>query len=323
MRLRLTSLATLALALLALPLGVAPQPIPRVGYLCTFACTGPRWSAFLESLEALGYVDGRSIAIVYPHETTAARLKEAADELVRLKVNLIFAAQDALAARAAKQATGTIPIVMAVSGDPVGLGLVASLARPGGNVTGITYLEDELVAKQMELLKEIIPTLSRIGALVDSADPAVPQRLAQLETAARRLGLRLDAVQTRAPTTFEDAFTALGRPGPGGLVILSSPNHYYQRSRLAALAIQRHLATATSAREFANARALLAYGPKPQDISRRAAHFVDRILKGARPADLPVEQPTRFELVVNLLTAKDLGITIPPLVLARADEVIQ
>jgi putative ABC transport system substrate-binding protein len=265
-------------------------------------------------------VDGRSITIVYPRETTYDRLEEAAAELVRLKVDVIFAAQDA---RAAKQVTRTIPIVMAVSGDPVSLGLVASLARPGGNLTGITYLDDELVAKQMEFLKEIIPTLSRIGALVDSADPAAPQRLAQLETAARRLGLRLDAVHARAPTTFEDAFTALGRGGPGGLVILSSPDHFFQRSRLAALAIRQRLATATSSREFADARALLAYGPTPQDVSRRAAHFVDRILKGARPADLPVEQPTRFELIVNLLTAKDLGLVIPPLVLARADEVIR
>lgn len=188
--------------------------LPRVGYLCTYPCGGPRYQAFVDSREALGYVNGRSITLVYPgyaatEPQTLDRLPVIAAELVRQKVDVIFAAGDVFAARAAKQATATIPIVMAVSGDPVKLGLVASLARPGGNLTGITYLEDELVAKQIELLKEVVPTLSRVGALVDSADPALPQSLAHLDSIARSLSLRLDVVQVRAPTNFEDEFDGL------------------------------------------------------------------------------------------------------------------
>jgi putative ABC transport system substrate-binding protein len=252
---------------LAPPLAVDAQPIPRIGYLCAVTCAGPRWTAFVESLAALGYVDGRSTAIVYSPETTDIdRLQEAAADLVRLKVDVIFAAGDVQAARAAQQATHTIPIVMAVSGDPVGLGLIASLARPGANLTGITYLEDELGAKQIELLKEVVPTLSRVGALVDSGDAAALQRVAHLDTAARLLGLRLVAGQARALTTFDDVFGELSRGGPGALVIVSSPNHFFQRSRLAALAIRRRLVAVAS---------------------------------------------------------RGLGLTIPPSVLARADEVIQ
>jgi putative ABC transport system substrate-binding protein len=324
---RLTVLAVLALALLAAPLvaqGQSAVKVPRIGYLCAVECGGPRWEAFVDGLAALGYQDGRSIAIVYSSETTSLdRLREDAIDLVRLKVDLIFVAGDVEAARVARGATSSIPIVMAVSGDPIGVGLISSLARPGGNLTGITYVEDELVGKQIQLLKEVVPTLSRVGALVDLTDPTASQRVTRLDTAARSFGLRLNTEQTRAPTNFEEAFAGFNRAGIGGLVIVSSPNHFAQRSRLAFLATQRRLASIASFREFAEARGLLAYGPAVRDVYRRAASFVDRILKGARPTDLPVEQPTRFELVVNLLTAKDLGLTIPPVVLARADEVIQ
>ena len=331
---RVVVVAALALALLAAPLVTSAQPVgkvPRLGYLCTYPCGLPRDQAFVQSLEALGYVNGRTITLVYPPYApygpsdthNLARLPEVAAGLVKQNVDVIFAAGGVLAAQAAQQATRTIPIVMAVSGDPVKLGLIASLARPGGNPTGITYLEDELVAKQIELLKEVIPTLSRVGALVDSADPALPQSLRHLGTVAHSLSLRLDVVQVRAPTNFEEEFATLSRGRSRAFVIMSSPTLYFQTSRIATLALRRRLAAVASFREFADAGGLLAFGPKDQDVLRHAASLIDKILKGARPADLPVEQPTRFELVVNLLAAKDLGLTIPPSVLARADEIIQ
>ena len=306
----------------------AQRAVPRIGYLCTFPCGGPRYQAFVESLEALGYVNGRSITLVYPaypvtEPQSLDRLPAVAAELVRQRVDVIFAAGDAFAARAAKQATPTIPIVMAVSGDPVKLGIVASLARPGGNVTGITYVEDELILKHIELLKDVVPTLSRVGALVDGADPASFQSVARLDAAAKSLGLQFDAVHVRAPTNFEEEFATLRRRGSQGLVVMFSPNHYLQRSRIAALAIRHHLVAVASFSEFAaEARGLLAYRPKVPDLFQRAAHLIDRILRGARPSELPVEQPTRFSLVVNLGAARDLGLTIPPSVLARADEII-
>jgi putative ABC transport system substrate-binding protein len=189
------------------------------------------------------------------------------------------------------------------------------------SITGVTYVEDELVAKQMELLKEVLPTLFRVGVLVDSADTA---SIAHLDKVATSLRLRLEVVQVRAPTNFEEEFATLSRGGARAIVIVSSPHLYFQGSRIATLALRRRLVAVASFREFAvRNRGLLAFGPKPQDMFRRAASLVDKILKGARPADLPVEQPTRFELVVNLLAANDLGLTIPPSVLARADEVIQ
>jgi putative ABC transport system substrate-binding protein len=326
---RTTAMVILAIVS-ALPSAEA-QPagrLPRIGYLCTYPCGDPRYQAFVESLESLGYVNGRTITLVYPRYDITERndlgqLPDIAAKLVREKVDLIFAAGDVLAARAAQQATRTIPIVMAISGDPVKLGLIPSLARPGGNLTGITYLEDELVGKQIELLKEIVPTLSRVGVLVDSADPASPQRVTHLDSVARRLGLRLDAVRVSAPTDFEEEFATLSRGGARAVVVVSSPTLYLQASRIAAVAARRRLVTVAAFREFAEARAPLAFGAKVEDMLRRAASLIDRILKGARPSDLPVEQPTRFELVVNLLAAKDVGVTIPPSVLARADVVIQ
>jgi putative tryptophan/tyrosine transport system substrate-binding protein len=328
---RVTVPAVFALSLFAAQPCLEAQPagrVPRIGYLCSPPCAGPRHKAFVESLEEFGYVDGRTITLVYPRypasePTDVERLPELAVDLAQQRVDVIFAARDVLGAQAAKLATQTIPIVVAVAGDPVKQGLVASLARPGGNLTGITYLEDQLVFKQIELLKEIAPQLARVGALVDSADSASSEWVARLETAARSQGLQLDAVQVRAPTTFDDAFAALSRRKIGALVVMSSPNHFLQASRIAALASQRRIVAVASFREFAEARGLLAYGPRLQDVYRRAASLADRILKGARSADLPVEQPTRFELLINLLVARDLGLTIPSSVLARADEVIQ
>jgi ABC-type uncharacterized transport system substrate-binding protein len=301
---------------LAVPLASEAQPagkLPRIGYLCTPPCGGPRHKAFVESLAEFGYVDGRTIALVYPRysadePTDVDRLPELAVDLAQQKVDVIFAARDVVGARAAKQATRTIPIVVAVAGDPVKLGLVASLARPGGNVTGITYLEDQLVPKQIELLKELVPQLARVGALVDSADSSSPDWVARAEAAARSLSLRLNAVQVRAPTTFDEAFATLSQEKVLALVVMSSPNHFLQASRIAALASQRRIVAVASFREFAEARGLLAYGPRVQDVYRRVASLIDRILKGARPTDLPVEQPTRFELLIN----PDPKITQPP-----------
>jgi putative tryptophan/tyrosine transport system substrate-binding protein len=303
--------------------------VPRIGYLCPSPCGGPRRVAFVDALRQLGYVDGRNIAIVYPRYSASepndvARLPEVAAQLIRQEVDIIFAAGwGNLAARAARSATRTIPVVVAVPGDPVRLGLVASLARPGGNVTGVTYLEDVLVVKALELLKEVVPAVSRVGALMDEADPDSAVTWQALERAAGPLGVQLDPVRTRAPTNFEDAFIAIAHARVGALVVFSSPNHFLQLSRLAHLSLQKRLPAASTVREFAEARGLMAYGPHVGDMLRRAASFVDRILKGARPGDLPVEQPTRFELVVNLRTAKELRLTIPPSVLARVDELIE
>jgi putative tryptophan/tyrosine transport system substrate-binding protein len=326
------SLAWMAVvALLATPLAGEAQTarkVPSIGYLCTYPCGGPRYQAFVDSLEALGYVNGRTVDLVYPGYASTEpqdlnQLSVIAADMVRKKVDVIFAAGDVFAARAAKQATSTIPIVMAISGDPVKLGLVTSLARPGGNLTRITYLEDELVAKQIELLKEVLSTLSRVGALVDSADPGLPNTLPKLDAVARSLGVGLNTVQVRGPTNFEAEFAMLTRGGARAFVILHSPRFYFRYSRIAALAGRRRLVGVASFREFAESRGILAYGPRIPDVFQRAASLIDQILKGARPANLPVEQPTRFELVVNLLAAKDLGLTIPPSVLARADEVIE
>jgi ABC-type uncharacterized transport system substrate-binding protein len=320
-----------ALSLLGVPLDAETQTarkVPSIGYLCTYPCGGPRYQAFVDSLEALGYVNGRTVDLIYPGYATSEpqdlnQLSVIAADMVRKKVDLIFAAGDVFAARAAKQATSTIPIVMAISGDPVKLGLVTSLARPGGNLTGITYLEDEIVAKQIELLKEIVPALSRVGVLVDSADPALPNTLATLDAVARSVSVGLNTVQVRGPTNFEAEFAMLTSGGARAFVVLYSPHLYWRGSRIAALAEQRRLVGVASYREFTQSRGSLSYGPRISDVFQRAASLIDQILKGARPANLPVERPTRFELVVNLLVVKDLGLTIPPSVLARADEVIQ
>ena len=329
----LTALFTLAL--LAAPLAVEAQPAAareyRIGYLCGVSCWGAtayqypgpaRRTAFQQALEERGYIDGRNTVIVYRSVDPAEihRLPDLAAELVRLKVDIIFAAGDALTVQAAKTATRSVPIVMGISGDPVQLGLVASLARPGGNITGVTFLNDELIGKQVELLKETIPTISGVAVLRDPVAPDHAQTLRALGTATESLGIRLRPVELGG---LEDPSAAGAKGGVGALVVLPSAYHYFQRSYIANLAIKRRLAAVSSFDEFVHARGLMSYGPNIPGLFRRAAIYVDKIWKGAKPADLPVEQPTKFELVINMRTAKALGLTIPPAVLARADEVIQ
>jgi putative ABC transport system substrate-binding protein len=251
---------------------------------------------------------------------TDERLPGLAADLVRLKVDVIVAG--AGAAEAAKHATTTIPIVMPVSGDPVRAGLVASLARPGGNITGLTSLSGELPGKWMELLKETLPRVSRVAVLWDPASD--PKQVNTSEAAARSLGVRLHMLKVGRADGFEPALTDARNHDVGALIVLGSPFFYVHRTRLVELAAKHRLPTIYAQREFVvGSGGLMSYGTDFHHQFRRAASYVDKILKGAKPGDLPVEQPTKFELVINLKTAKALGVTIPPTVLARADEVIQ
>jgi len=334
---RLAALVALTLSLVAVPRDGKSQPMPnmpRIGYLCAVTCgTAPQrpgrsplpLDLFSQALETLGYVDGRNIKIEYfpPEQAEPEQRGRLASELVRRQVNVIFVAGESETALAARNATSTIPIVIAVSGDPVGLGLVKSLARPGGNITGVTYLREQVTTKGLELLKEAIPKMSRVAVLVDPTDPAHQRMLKELEARTQSLGVLLRPVEARPPTDFQPAFSAMVKDRVSGLVVLYGSNHYFHSSRIAYLALTNQLAAASSLTLFAEVGGLLTYEPNVRAIQARAAAFVDRILKGAKPADLPIEQPTTFELVINLKTAKALGLTIPPSVLARADEVIQ
>jgi putative ABC transport system substrate-binding protein len=333
-----------SLALLAAPLAAEAQPpgkVPRIGYLCALTCiesgqesllnqesstTGVTAARFLllDALSEMGYVEGRNIEIVYRHSDRAAvePLRLLAGELVRLQVSIIFAAGDTVA-QAAKKATQQIPVVVAVSGDPVRLGLVNSLARPGGNVTGVTYLREQLAVKGFQLLREAAPHVSRVAVLLDPTDPVHTSTFKELEVAAQSLGVSLRPIEVLGPTDYQAQFSAMARERIGALVLLASPQHFIHKSRIAYLAVTHRLAAVASFREFAEVGGLIAYGANPRDHIKRAAALIDRILKGARPGDLPMEQPTSFELLINARTAKALDLTIPQSVLLRADEVIQ
>jgi putative ABC transport system substrate-binding protein len=321
---------TVALGLLSSPLTADAQPaakVYRIGLLGSFPPTAPEasrlWEGFFQGLQELGYVEGQNILIEgrwYGEQTE--RLPALAAELVRLKVDVIVAGA-APAPDAAQRATSTIPIVMANHSDPVGSGLVASLARPGRNVTGLSLRAPELVGKQLQLLKEAVSGITRVAVL---SDPTIPNNalvLKEAEVAARSLKVQLQVLQVRAPVDFASAFSAMTKDRAGGLIILGGSMFFAQRTRFAELAAQSRLPSMYLLKEYAEAGGLIAYGPNLRESFRRAATYVDKILKGAKPADLPVEQPTKFELVINLKTAKALGLTIPQSVLLRADEVIQ
>ena len=323
-------LGTLAGGLLTAPLAAKAQQaakIPRIGWLANNPAGSPHLlEAFLQGLRDLGYVEGRNVVIEYRDaEGKLERLPALAAELVALKVDVIVAAGPP-AALAAKQATRTLPIVFASSGDPVTSGLVTSLARPGGNVTGLSAVAPELVGKCLEQLKQAVPGVSRVavlwqpGGLGERTDKYI---LKEAEVAARALGVRLQFVEARGPADFDRAFSDMTRARAGALTVLSTPMFVSERRRLVDLAAKNRLPAVYPWREFVDAGGLMSYGPNLADMFRRAATYVDKILKGAKPADLPVEQPTKFELVINLKTAKALGLTIPASVLARADEVIQ
>jgi len=315
-------LVTLALGILSTPLSTeAQQPakVPRIGVLVPFpaptpAAPSPTLEAFRQGLRELGRVEGQNIAVEYRYaEGKFERLPDLAAELVRLKVDVIVTSSDP-AIRAVKQATTTIPIVMAVTGDPVGTGLVASLARPGGNITGLSLLAPELAGKRLELLKETLPRLSRVAVLWNSPSVAMRHTFREAQVAAGVLGLTFLSLEVQGnPEDFERVFSTVPRERPDGLFVTLDPFTRLHRRRIVELAVKHQLPAIYEHREFVGVR----------DLWRRAATYVDKILKGAKPADLPVEQPTRFELVINLKTAKTLGLTIPRSILIRADEVIQ
>jgi len=268
-------------------------------------------------------VEGQNIVIERRYsEGRNERLPDLAADLVRLKVDVIVAAGTP-PPYAAKRATTTIPIVMTNASDPVGSGLVASLARPGGNITGLSLLSPELAGKQLELLKETVPKVSRVAVLWNPANPVHTLILRQAEVAARSLRLQLQILEARGPNEFDSAFSAMTKERAGALLVLADPMFFGHRTRLADLAAKSRLPSVFLLREHADAGGLMAYGPSTRDNFRRAATYVDKILKGAKPGDLPIEQPTKFELVINLKTAKALGLTIPRFVLGRADEVLQ
>jgi putative ABC transport system substrate-binding protein len=314
---------SLILTLLAVPRAAEaqrPTGPAHIGVLSASRCPGPD-SPFRQGLRALGYVEGQTILIeCRAAEGRYERLPALAAELVRLEVDVLVAGThpDADAARAA---TRTIPIVMVVTGDPVAHGLVASLARPGGNITGLHYYATELSAKRLELLKETVPGLARVAVLAHPA--TVHLTLPDTEAAARALGLQLQILQVGAPDEFERAFSAMNKERAGAVLVLPDVMLSMQGRQLAELAARNRLPSMYAFGSLARAGALMAYGADTAVLARRAAAYVDKILKGAKPADLPVEQPTRFELVINLKTAKALGLTIPPSVLARADEIVE
>ena len=315
-------LAGTGAVLLATPLAAQAQPAGKVFRIGALGVGSPE--LLRQSLREVGYVEGVNLAIEWRDaEGKPERFGDLAAELVRLKVDVIVAANPA-ATFAAKKSTASIPIVMVNTPDPVQLGLAVSLGRPGGNVTGTTTLSAELSIKQLELLKEAVPRAGRIAVLWNPTNPWHPLALKGVEAGARSLGVQLQTLKVRDPEAFENAFAAMSRERAGAVLVLADPMMFFQRTRLADLAAKRRLPVMYGGtRAFVEAGGLLSYWAHEADLYRRVGSFVDRILKGARPGDLPIEQPTRFELVINLKTAKALGLTIPQSLLQRADELIQ
>ena len=323
---RRTLIGRLALGTLTVARAAVAQPagnLPRVGYLASNSATeqAPFSKAFREGLIDGGYAEGRNIAIEYRFaDRSEGRLREMAAELVRLNMDVIVA--NGSAAFALRTVTSVIPVVFVAVSDPVGAGFAVSLARPGRNFTGLSYLGVELHPKRLELLKAAVPRAHRIGVLSEPAHPQTPQMLREVGAAARVLRIELLPVSAHEPVDLDGAFDTLDTQRADALIVLTGPMFYGERKRLADLALKHRLPSVYEATLFVDAGGLLSYGPDLQDMSRRAAGFVDKILKGTKPADLPVEQPTKFDLVVNLKTAKVLGLTIPPSLLGRASRVI-
>lgn len=320
-------------AAIAWPRAAFAQPVTkpsRIGILVTGALDSAEQQAtldaFRQGLRERGYVEGQNIAIEYRTvDGKIERFPELATELVRLNLDLIVAANTP-AARAAKEATTAIPIVVPVMGDPVGDGLVASLARPGGNITGLTFLGPELATKRLELLKQALPTVSRVAALwhpVAFSESTTREMMRKMEAAARTLLVQLQLVEVREAAEFDRAFLAMARERADALIVLPSPMLFTERRHIVDLATRHRLPSIAMAREYAKLGGLMSYGASIRDLFRRAGAYVDMILHGAKPADLPVQQPTKFELVINLKTAKALGLEVPPTLLARADDVIE
>jgi putative tryptophan/tyrosine transport system substrate-binding protein len=328
---RIQNLKQLGVIALLVTLGmcgamVHAQPqakIPRIGYLAVSSSSPNRTEPFRQGLRELGYVEGKNIIIEWRFaEGNRDRVRELAAELVHLKVSVIVTGGPG-ATHPTKQATQTIPIVMGQDSDPVGNGFVVSLARPGGNVTGLSNLTPELSGKQLELLKEIVPGLSRLALLRNSNSKGVASILKELELAASPLKIKLQSLDVFGANDIETAFRAAKNSRADAVIVMAGPVINAHRRQIADLAVKSRLPVIYDQREYVEAGGLISYGASIPDLFRRVATYVDKILKGAKPADLPVEQPTKFELVINLDTAKQIGLTIPPNVLARADKVIK
>jgi putative ABC transport system substrate-binding protein len=297
--------------------------VHRIGFLSLQSGLTSTTEAFRQGLRELGYVEGRNLIIEYRWAAQKEeRLPELAAELVRLKVEVIVTAA-APTIEAARRATSTIPIVMAAVADPVGSGLVASLARPGGNITGLTALSTELAGKRLQLVREFVPKAARVAVLAYHGTSATRPFLAEMRAAAQQIGLQLVVQEVTEAGDLPGAFTAMQRERAQALIVQITPFSADNAKGIVELAAQHRLPAMYDVRGFVDAGGLVSYGPNLAEMFRRAAFYVDRILKGAKPADLPVEQPTKFELVMNMKAAKALGLTIPPALLARADQVIQ
>ena len=322
----------LSLAVLAAPFNAAaqqPSKTARIGFLSLNLAAGdprPR-EAFFQGLRELGYIEGKNLVVEYRDAGgKPERFPSLAAELVALKVDVIVTGGGTLGALAAKQATTTIPIVFGTVGDPVSEGLVASLARPGGNVTGLSANSPEVASKSLELLKQAVPGMTRVALLLKPdamPDRARKERLATWDAAARTLGLRLQVVEARRPEDFDRAFSDMTRARADAVSVISTPLFDQERRRLLELATKKRLPAVYTFRPYVEEGGLMSYGPDVPDLFRRAATYVDKTLKGAKPGDLPVEQPTKFELVINLKTAKALGLKLSPALLQRADQVIE
>lgn len=318
--------------LIALAIVSAPPPAgaqqggraPRIGVLCSISCRGLAVDVFRQELRDLGYAEGRALAFEYRDaDGKIERLPALAADLVRSKVDVIFTPWGTAAALAAKGATATIPVVIGAAGDPVGAGIVASLSKPGGNVTGVSTLALELEGKRLELAKEIVPKLSRVGTFWNPDAPYSSRAFKAVEAAARALGVRVHAARLTGPADLDAAFASLKRERVQALVIHGYVTTLQQRRAIVAFAAASRLPAIYPLREFADEGGLVSYGANVADVSRRAARYVDRILKGAKPAELPIEQVTTVELVVNIKAARALGIAIAPSVLLRAEQVVE
>jgi putative tryptophan/tyrosine transport system substrate-binding protein len=324
------SAPSILVAMMLLAVGVTaqaqqPKKVPRIGFLIgsSPAAIAARIEAFRQGLRDLGYVEGKNIVIEWRYaEGKLDRLPALAAELVRLKIDIIGTGSPATT-RAAKEATVTIPIVMAQDTDPVANGFVASLARPGGNITGLSTLAPELSGKQLELLKETVPRLSRMAVLGNSTLPGNAQALKEMELAAGAFKVQLQYVDVLDLKDIETAFRAVSKGRADAVLVLGNPIFLSQRIQITDLAVKSRLPAIYERPEYVDDGGLMTYGVNINELYRRAATYVDKILKGAKPADLPVEQPKKFELIINLKAAKQIGLTIPPSMLARADKVIK
>ena len=321
------SLTVLSLVVLVCAQRVDAQTVPahRIGFLSTASASSaePRVEALRQGLRELGYVEGSNLSIEYRWaDGKDERLPRLAAELVALKVDVIVT-QGVVPSMAARRASTSIPVVMATAGDPIGTGLVASLARPGGNVTGLTQMNPEVTGKRLELLREMLPGLARVAILWNPGNPVSRPELEKTEASARLLRLSTQSFEVKNPDTFAAAFSSMQLDRPGAVLALSDIMFFDQRRQIASIAARNTMPVVGWTRELAEVGALMTYGPNTIAMHRRAAVYVDKLLRGANPADLPVEQPTQFELVINVRTARALGLTVPRSILLRADQVIE